>query len=87
MKKLLNICDDKELLLGLLECTDDESLSKLGFDCKGHLCEEEGYEEVNERFWLYVKETPEGVYTVGAFDIGNTNCEVILTNIKTRDYK
>lgn len=82
-KKLNQIPSD--LATKLKTSSLDEHIGTLGFTCKGHLCEYEGYEEFYERLWLWIKVEKDKIYTLVTVDGGNTNCDVVYMDLYIKE--
>lgn len=59
----------------------DSDLAELGFECKGHLCEQKGYEEFYERLWVWTRVEGNTIMTLVTIDAGNTNLHIIYRDL------
>lgn len=72
----------EKLELELIQVKEKDQLSKLDFLLIGKLNKFEGYNNFNDNYWLWIKETidKKGYYSIAAYHLDNDKCIVCNTN-------
>lgn len=72
----------KELQEKLKNVTHDEDMDLLGFKCCGKLQDFLGYQNMYERFWVWLTKVEDGhQYISVTSDNGNGHCTVVSTDL------
>lgn len=79
MNKFVQIND--KLKKEVSQIKKDKDVTDLGFKCRGKLCECDGYENFNERLWVWVKVENNEIYIVVTKDNSNCYCKLIYTDM------
>lgn len=83
MKNLIKITG--KLQENLIKVKTDEEIVNLGFNCKKKLCDYKGYETLDERLWVWVKEQSDGIFIAITYDMGNCFCNMAYTDIYIKE--